>query len=152
MLGGDGTRGRPSIAHGPGGLQPDSSQADSSQTRAKRNLAKRTLAKWTLAKQTLAKWTLAKRTLARLEPSLAPVLRASGSHNLSRLEPDSGLHSSRLECLGNRSLSGSNRSPRADTSLLAAGAGSDRGPRANSTLDSSPLAVSWQFLGGLSLA
>jgi len=56
-----------------------------------------------------------------------------------------------LEPLGNQSLGGSNRGPRADSSLLAARAGSDRGPQADSTLDSSLLAVSWWFLGRTSL-
>ena len=51
--------------------------------------------------------------------------------------------------LGNRSLGGSNRGPRADSSLLAARAGSDRGPRADSNSRLEPLggflAVSWQL-------
>jgi len=72
-------------------------------------------------------------------------------HEPSGLEPfEPGSATSRLESLGNRSLGGSNRGPRADSSLLAARAGSDRGPRADSTLDSSLLAVSWRFLGGSS--
>ena len=74
-------------------------------------------------------------------------------HEPSGLEPfEPGGATSRLQSLGNRSLGGSNRGPRADSSLLAARAGSDRGPRADSTLDSSLLAVSWRFLGGSSLA
>ena len=76
-------------------------------------------------------------------------------HEPSGLEPDSsqawlepfepGGATSRLESLGNRSLGGSNRGPRADLSLLAARAGSDTGRGADSTLDSSLLAVSWRL-------
>ena len=57
---------------------------------------------------------------------------------------------SRLESLSNRSLGGSNRGPRADSSLLEARASSDRGPRADSTLDSSLLAGSWRLEPGSS--
>ena len=72
---------------------------------------------------------------------------ASVVHEPSGLEPDSSRAGSSPS---SPALGGSNRGRRADSSPLATRAGSGRGPQADSTLDSSLLAVSWQFLRGSS--